>query len=78
MEYCSCWLKYERLKRSRLYDISKIQFGGPINPEPVPAYMKDFDVAINPQVITLVTGGNYLRKIDEYHLLGQLVFCFDN
>jgi len=65
----------ERFRRSRLHGIPNIKFLGPVTPESVPAYIKGFDVAINPQVITPVTDGNYPRKIDEYLLLGKPVVC---
>ena len=32
----------------------------------LPAYIKGFDIAINPQRLNIFTVGNYPRKIDEY------------
>lgn len=41
----------------------------------LPAYVKGFDVAINPQLTNNLTIGNYPRKIDEYLAMGKPVIA---
>jgi glycosyltransferase involved in cell wall biosynthesis len=60
-------------KKSSLHDIKNIYFLGPKKPDELPAYIKGFDVCLNPQVISNVTIGNYPRKIDEYLAMGKPV-----
>ncbi|MFY8190306.1 MAG: hypothetical protein ACOVK9_05015 [Bacteroidia bacterium] len=38
----------------------------------MPAYLSNFNVANNPQVLNEVTIGNYPRKIDEYLAMGKI------
>jgi glycosyltransferase involved in cell wall biosynthesis len=60
-------------KKSSLHDIKNIHFLGAKKPEELPAYIKAFDVCLNPQLISKVTIGNYPRKIDEYLAMGKPV-----
>ncbi len=60
-------------KNSNLHAYKNIIFLGikPINA--LPDYINIFDVCINPQLVNLVTIGNYPRKIDEYLAIGKPV-----
>lgn len=42
-------------------------------PEEIPAYVRHFDICINPQAVNQLTIGNYPRKIDEYLASGKPV-----
>jgi len=61
----------EVFKASRLHELKNVHFLGPKNEADLPAYLKAFDIAINPQVLNEVTIGNYPRKIDEYLAMGK-------
>lgn len=61
----------EDFKNNRLHQIKNVHFLGPKNPEILPAYIKGFDVCLNPQNINPLTVGNYPRKIDEYLAMGK-------
>ena len=63
----------EDFKRSALHELPNVHFLGNKKPEQLAAYIKGFDVAINPQVVNPITVGNYPRKIDEYLALGKPV-----
>ena len=60
-------------QNSSLHNLSNVHFLGNKDSELLPAYIKGFDVAMNPQVINQITIGNYPRKIDEYLALGKPV-----
>ncbi len=61
----------EDFKKSKLHDLENVYFLGkrPIND--LPAYIKSFDVAINPQIVNPITDINYPLKIDEYLAMGK-------
>ncbi|WP_172675941.1 glycosyltransferase [Croceitalea dokdonensis] len=61
----------DSFQRSNLHQLANVRFLGPKPPETLPAYIKGFDVAINPQRLTKATMGNYPRKIDEYLAMGK-------
>jgi teichuronic acid biosynthesis glycosyltransferase TuaH len=61
----------EIFKKSRLKQLTNVHFLGRKNPSELPAYVKGFDVCINPQTINPLTIGNYPRKIDEYLAMGK-------
>lgn len=61
----------DEFKKSRLHELENVYFLGSRNEEELPAYLKGFDVAINPQIINELTVGNYPRKIDEYLAMGK-------
>lgn len=63
----------EVFKKSRLHYLSNVYFLGSKDSEDLPAYIKGFDVTINPQVVNDITIGNYPRKIDEYLAMGKPV-----
>jgi glycosyltransferase involved in cell wall biosynthesis len=65
----------ERFKASSLHTMKNVKFLGSRNVDQLPAYIKGFDVAINPQIISKITDGNYPRKIDEYLVMGKPVVC---
>jgi glycosyltransferase involved in cell wall biosynthesis len=46
---------------------------GPKQPHELPAYVRHFDICINPQLLNQMTIGNYPRKIDEYLAAGKPV-----
>jgi len=58
---------------SKLHQLSNVHFLGAKDPALLPAYIKAFDVCINPQVLNELTIGNYPRKIDEYLAMGKPV-----
>jgi glycosyltransferase involved in cell wall biosynthesis len=61
----------DEFRKSNLHNLKNIHFLGPKNENELPAYLKAFDVAINPQILNEVTIGNYPRKIDEYLAMGK-------
>lgn len=58
-------------QRSKLHHLKNVHFLGRREPAQLPAYVKGFDVCINPQAINQLTIGNYPRKIDEYLAMGK-------
>lgn len=56
---------------SRLHQLKNVYFLGPQKPGTLPAYIKGFDVCLNPQALNPLTIGNYPRKIDEYLAMGK-------
>jgi len=60
-------------KSSVLHEISNISFIPKKHTNEVPAYVKHFDVCINPQLINEITIGNFPLKIIEYLALGRPV-----
>lgn len=61
----------DNFKTSELHDLNNVHFLGSRDSSELPAYIKSFDVAINPQLINDATIGNYPRKIDEYLAMGK-------
>ncbi|MFA6125921.1 MAG: glycosyltransferase [Bacteroidales bacterium] len=61
----------EAFKTSALHRSSNVYFLGNKQGNELPSYLNQFDVAINPQVLSPVTIGNYPRKIDEYLAMGK-------
>jgi len=61
----------DAFKSSRLHQLSNVHFLGNKMGSELPSYLNCFDVAINPQVLSPVTIGNYPRKIDEYLAMGK-------
>lgn len=62
----------EHFKASELHRIDNVHFLGNKTPEQLPEYLHAFDVALNPQILSPVTIGNYPRKIDEYLAMGKI------
>jgi glycosyltransferase involved in cell wall biosynthesis len=60
-------------RNSPLHNMQNVHFLGNKKPEELPAYVRGFDVSINPQKLNEVTRGNYPRKIDEYLAMGKPV-----
>lgn len=58
---------------SKLHEIGNIFFLGSKEFSELPAYLYQFDVAINPQKFNEITIGNYPRKVDEYLASGKPV-----
>jgi glycosyltransferase involved in cell wall biosynthesis len=61
----------ESFKNSRLHQLKNVHFLGNKPGNDLPSYLNLFDVAINPQLLSPVTIGNYPRKIDEYLAMGK-------
>lgn len=74
-DYSLVLIGYEdnEFRSSMLHTMPNVFFLGqkPINA--IPAYIRSFDVCINPQLVNEITLGNYPRKIDEYLLFGKPV-----
>ncbi len=64
-------------KSSSLHTRTNVFFLGPKKPCELPAYVHNFDVCMNPQVLNQMTIGNYPRKIDEYLAAGKPVVATD-
>lgn len=64
-------------KSSSLHNMRNVFFLGPKKPSELPAYVHNFDVCINPQILNQMTIGNYPRKIDEYLAGGKPVVATD-
>ncbi|MBC8436060.1 MAG: glycosyltransferase [Bacteroidetes bacterium] len=63
----------EVFKNSELHQLQNVYFLGRKDPGELPAYVKSFDVAINPQIHNSITDVNYPLKIDEYLAMGKPV-----
>jgi teichuronic acid biosynthesis glycosyltransferase TuaH len=63
----------EAFQQSDLHQLLNIHFIGRKPIEQLASFMKGFDVCINPQLINLITSGNYPLKIDEYLAMGKPV-----
>ena len=60
-------------EKSILHELENVFFLGSKKPEDLPAYVSNFDVCINPQIVNELTKGNYPRKVDEYLAAGKPV-----
>lgn len=58
-------------RSSKLHEMKNVFFLGKKRPDELPAYVRYFDVCMNPQAINQLTIGNYPRKIDEYLAMGK-------
>jgi len=58
-------------KNSKLHKLENVYFLGRKKPEELAAYIKGFDVALNPQKVNEITDVNYPLKIDEYLAMGK-------
>ncbi|MFK5856522.1 MAG: glycosyltransferase [Bacteroidota bacterium] len=56
---------------SKLHELDNVYFLGRKKPEELAAYIKGFDVALNPQTVNVITDVNYPLKIDEYLAMGK-------
>lgn len=61
----------DAFKSSELHQLENVHFLGNKDGSQLPDYLGAFDVALNPQVLSPVTIGNYPRKIDEYLAMGK-------
>ncbi len=61
----------EDFRQSKLHELDNVFFLGSKDASELPAYVKGFDIAMNPQVVNDWTIGNYPRKIDEYLAMGK-------
>lgn len=60
-------------RKSELHKLPNVIFLGKISTELIPAYVKSFDVCINPQLINEITIGNFPLKIVEYLAMGKAI-----
>lgn len=60
-------------RMSALHDMENIRFLPKKHTDEIPAYVKHFDVCINPQLINEITIGNFPMKIIEYLAMGRPV-----
>jgi glycosyltransferase involved in cell wall biosynthesis len=67
----------EGFQKSDLHDIKNIHFLGSKHESELAVYLNAFDVAINPQLQSELTIGNYPRKIDEYLAMGKPTVATD-
>ena len=58
-------------KNSKLHQLKNVYFLGRKEPKELAAYIKGFDVALNPQLVNEITDINYPLKIDEYLAMGK-------
>ena len=63
----------EAFLNSALPTLPNVFFLGTKTPNELAAYLHDFDVCINPQIVNDITIGNYPLKIDEYLAMGKPV-----
>lgn len=63
----------EAFARSILHQLPNVHFLGKIDTKEIPAYLRYFDVCINPQLVNDITMDNYPLKIDEYLAMGKPV-----
>lgn len=56
-----------------LHQLPNVYYLGPKPIEQLPAFIQEFDVCLNPQIVNDVTDGNYPLKIDEYLAMGKPV-----
>ena len=61
----------EDFRNSKLHELDNVFYLGRKDASQLPAYVKGFDIAMNPQVVNDWTIGNYPRKIDEYLAMGK-------
>jgi Glycosyltransferase len=60
-------------QQSELHQLVNVHFLGQKDAALTPAYLKHFDVCINPQLLNEITNDNYPLKIDEYLAMGRPV-----
>jgi glycosyltransferase involved in cell wall biosynthesis len=63
----------EVFKNCALHQLPNVYFLGSKDSKDLPAYIKGFDICMNPQLANDITLGNYPRKIDEYLAMGKPV-----
>jgi glycosyltransferase involved in cell wall biosynthesis len=63
----------EAFRQSQLHQLPNVYFLGSKSPNQLAPYVHYFDVCINPQLVNVVTIGNYPLKIDEYLAMGKPV-----
>lgn len=54
-----------------LHQLANVHFLGKKETSQLPAYIQEFDICINPQIVNNITIGNYPLKIDEYLAMGK-------
>ncbi|RPE08352.1 glycosyltransferase family 1 protein [Chitinophaga lutea] len=63
----------DTFRSSRLHSMPNVHFLGRKELPELAAYIRHFDVCLNPQLVNPVTIGNYPLKIDEYLAMGKPV-----
>lgn len=61
----------EVFRNSELHQLANVTFLGRKKPDESVAYIKSFDIALNPQIVNKITDINYPLKIDEYLAMGK-------
>lgn len=61
----------EVFSKHPLHRLTNVYFLGKKKIELLPAYIRAYDVCINPQLLNEITDGNYPLKIDEYLAMGK-------
>ncbi|NSL86684.1 glycosyltransferase [Chitinophaga sp. Mgbs1] len=65
----------EAFRKSALHHLPNVYFTGGKPMHLLPAYIRHFDICINPQVVNDLTVGNYPLKVDEYLAMGKPVLA---
>ncbi len=65
----------EKFSNSKLHYLPNVHFLGKKHTREIPAYIQNFDVCLNPQVINEITKGNFPLKVVEYLALGKPVIA---
>lgn len=63
----------EHFEKSALHQYANVHFIGRKPMEALPHFVNSFDVCINPQLVNMLTIGNYPLKVDEYLAMGKPV-----
>ncbi|MCD8184699.1 MAG: glycosyltransferase [Bacteroides sp.] len=58
-------------RQHALHQLPNVYFRGKKTVPELPAYLRAYDVCINPQMVNPITDGNYPIKIDEYLAMGK-------
>lgn len=61
----------DAFKNSKLHQLDNVYFLGRKEPTELAAYIKGFDVALNPQIVNPISDINYPLKIEEYLAMGK-------
>lgn len=63
----------EQFQKSALHQLANVHFAGRKPMTELAAWMRYFDVCLNPQLLNETTVGNYPLKVDEYLAMGKPV-----
>lgn len=65
----------DEFRNSKLHQMPNVIFTGHKDAMSLPAYVHNFDICMNPQLVNEMTIGNYPRKIDEYLVTGKPILA---